>query len=101
MVANTTFMPLPNAAGQSTATGDIINNYVDSRSNRNDTDQGTVRIDHQFTPKDTLFGRFSIQDGRQYTPQTFPGFGQISNVRTMNVSVNYTKVFSTSVVGEF
>ena len=101
MIANTTFMPLPNATGQSTATGDIIQNYVDSRSNKNDTDQVTTRIDHQFSPRNTLFGRFSLQDSRQYTPQTFPGFGLIANVRTMNVTVNYTKVFSPSVVAEF
>ncbi|PWU02086.1 MAG: hypothetical protein C5B51_21600 [Terriglobia bacterium] len=100
MVANTTFMPLPNATGQSTATGDIINNYVDSRSNKNNTDQVAARIDHQFTAKDTLFGRFSLQDSRQYTPQTFPGFGLAADVRTMNISVNYTKVLSTNVVAE-
>jgi len=62
-------MPLPNAAGQSTATGDILNNYIDSRSAKNDTDQVTTRIDHQFTPQDTLFGRFSFQDSRQYSPK--------------------------------
>jgi len=38
MVANTTFMPLPNAPGQQNATGDIINNYLDSRSNKLDSD---------------------------------------------------------------
>ena len=101
MIADPAFMPLPNAAGQSTATGDIINNYIDSRSAKNDTDQVTTRIDHQFTPQDTLFGRFSFQDSRQYSPNIFPGFGAVSNVRNISIGVNYTKVFSPSVVGEF
>jgi Carboxypeptidase regulatory-like domain/TonB-dependent Receptor Plug Domain len=57
MVANTTFMPLPNAPGEFNAAGDNINNYLDSRSNINDSDQVTARIDHQFTPNDTLYGR--------------------------------------------
>ena len=101
MVANTTFMPLPNAPGQFTAAGDNINNYIDSRSTRMDTDQVTARVDHQFTPRDTLYGRFSFQDSRQYSPQTFPGFGAVMNVRNINVSGNYTRVFSPRVVGEF
>ena len=96
-----TFMPLPNAPGQQTATGDIINNYIDSRSSKLDSDQVTARIDHQFTPNDTLYGRFSFQDSRQYTPRTFPGFGAVSNVRNINVSVSYTKVFTPRVIGEF
>src|SRR5262249_32015044 len=68
MVANTTFMPLPNAPGQFNATGDPINNYVDSRSVKSDSDQVTTRIDHQFSPNDTIYGRFSYQDSRQYSP---------------------------------
>lgn len=101
MVANTTFMPLPNAAGQSTATGDIINNFIDSRSNKDDTHQVTARIDHQITPNDTLYGRFSFQDSAQYSPNTFAGFGAVSNVRNINVSFNYTKVLTPHVIAEF
>jgi len=101
MIANTTFMPLPNATGQVTATGDTINNYVDSRSAKNDTDQLTTRVDHQFSPSDTLFGRFSFQDSRQYSPNIFPGFGSQNNVRNISVGINYTKVFTPSVVAEF
>ncbi len=101
MVANPTFMPLPNATGQVTAAGDTINNYIDSRSSVNDTDQATARIDRQLTPNQTIFGRFSLQDSRQYSPNTFPTFGAQMNVRNINVGVNYTKVFSPRVVGEF
>ena len=101
MVANTTFMPLPNAPGQATAAGDIINNFIDSRSNKTDTDQVTARIDHQFTPNDTIYGRLSYQDSRQYTPNTLPGFGAVSNVRNINLSVSYTKVLTPRIIGEF
>jgi len=77
-----TFMPLPNAAGQVDRHRRHPQHYIDSRSAKNDTDQVTTRIDHQFTPQDTLFGRFSFQDSRQYSPNIFPGFGAVSNVRT-------------------
>ena len=101
MVANTEFMPLPNAAGEANANGEILNNFIDSRSNKNDNDQITARVDHQFSPNDTIYGRFSFQDSRQYTPNTFPGFGAQSNIRNINVTLNYTKVFSPRVIGEF
>ena len=101
MIADTTFMPLPNAAGQVASSGQIINNYVDSRSIKQDNDQSTVRIDHQFSPKNTVFGRFSIDDGRGYIPNTFPGFGSVSNIRKINITANYTRVFTPSVIGEF
>jgi hypothetical protein len=101
MVKNTNFMPLPNAAGVLTATGVINNNYVDSRSVKNDTDQSIMRIDHQFNDKNTLFFRFAYQDARGYTPNTLPGFGATSDVLNLSGGLNYTKVFTPSVVAEF
>ncbi len=101
MAANTEFMPLPNAPGIFNANGDNLENFLDSRSAKSDNEQITGRIDHQFSPNDTLYGRFSFQDVRDYSPNTFPGFGTVNDVRTMNTTVNYTKVFSPTVVGEF
>src|SRR3989442_3944833 len=101
MVANAAFMPLPNAPGEFNATGDNLNNYLDSRASRNNSDQVTARIDRQFTPNDTLYGRVSFQDSRQYSPLTFPGFGSVMNVRNINSSGNYTKVFTPRIIGEF
>jgi hypothetical protein len=101
MVANLEYMPLGNAAGERAANGDIINNWVDGRSAKNDNELVSGRIDHQFTPNDTVFGRFSYQDSRDYGPGTFPGFGSQTNVRNFNTTVSYTKVFTPSIVGEF
>jgi len=101
MVANLEYMPLPNAPGEVNANGDTINNWLDSRSNKTDNELISGRIDHQFSPNDTLYGRFSYQDARDYTPRTFPGFGAQSDVRNFNTTISYTKVFTPRVIGEF
>ncbi len=101
MVANTEFMPLPNAAGARASDGDITENWLDSRSNRSDSEQFSGRVDHQFSDNDTVYGRYSFQDARTYSPNTFPGFGTVGNERRMNASLNYSKVFTPTTIGEF
>ena len=101
IVANTEFMPLPNAPGQVNANGDVLNNWLDSRSNKTDNEQYSGRIDHQFSDSDTIYGRFTFQDSRDYSPRTFPGFGAEDNLRNLNTTIAYTKVFTPRVIGEF
>jgi len=101
MVANNEFMPLPNAPGTVNANGDNIENWLDSRSARLDHEQYSGRVDHQFSDSDTIYGRFSFQDAREYIPRIFPGFGAEDNLRNMNTTIAYTKVFSPRVIGEF
>jgi Carboxypeptidase regulatory-like domain/TonB-dependent Receptor Plug Domain/TonB dependent receptor len=71
--------PTPNTPGTSTANG----LYTSSPTKIDDFDQFTVRIDHRFTDKHTLFGRYSfIEENRFDTFDSFcasannvPGFG--------------------------
>ncbi len=101
IVANNEFLPLPNAQGQVNASGDVIQNWLDSRSAKTDNEQVSGRIDHQFSDSDTIFGRFTYQDARDYSPRTFPGFGSADNLRNLNTTISYTKVFTPKVIGEF
>ena len=101
MANNTEFMPLPNAPGTFNAGGENLNNWLDSRSSITDSEDYSGRIDHQFSDTDTIFGRYSIQDARSYSPRTFPGFGDEDNQRTTNMTVAYTKVFTPTVVADF
>src|ERR1700675_3393568 len=50
-------LPMPNLA---MGNGPDSNNYLDVRNETHFQDQGTVRIDHNFSKGDTLFGRYSI-----------------------------------------
>jgi hypothetical protein len=101
ILANSTFVPLPNTAGTIGSNGNPSNNFLDGRSLTSNFDQFSARIDHQFSPNDTVFGRFSFQDSNGFTPNTFPGFGTQDNQRQINVTTSYTKVLSPTIVNEF
>lgn len=49
-----------------------INNYTSNTPQTQRWDQGDVRIDHQFSVKDTFFARWSIQDTLTHVPNTLP-----------------------------
>ena len=101
ILGDASFIPLANAAGSVGSNGNPSNNFQDGRSTTSNSDQFSARIDHQFSPNDTLFGRFTWQDSNSYAPNTFPGFGTIDNQRQVNLTGSYTKVLSPSMVNEF
>ncbi|MCW5983006.1 MAG: TonB-dependent receptor [Bryobacteraceae bacterium] len=57
--------PVPQTAG-------LANNYVAELQQTQDWDQGDIRVDHQFTPNDNFFARWSIQHTTTFAPNTFP-----------------------------
>ena len=57
--------PLPQNSGR-------LNNYLANLNLTQDWDQGDVRVDHQFTPNDNFFARWSIQHTTTTAPYTFP-----------------------------
>jgi len=57
--------PLPTQAGR-------VNNYISNINRKQDWDQGDVRIDHQVTPNDNFFARWSIQHTTTTAGYTFP-----------------------------
>src|SRR5258708_2740752 len=52
------YVPMPNMSMVPGAADS--NNYLDVRNETHFQDQGTIRIDHNFSKGDTLFGRYSI-----------------------------------------
>ena len=60
-----TAFPLP-------TNNDRVNNYLSNIDQRQNWDQGDVRMDHQFTPNDNFFARWSIQHTTTTAPYTFP-----------------------------
>src|SRR5947208_12626576 len=51
------YLPMPN---MTMGAGPDSNNYLDVRNETHFQNQGTVRIDHNFSSGDSLFGRYSI-----------------------------------------
>ena len=55
--------------------GNDANNYLDLRNELHSTDQGTVRLDHDFNQGSTSFIRYSAQGEYGFMPENLPGFG--------------------------
>lgn len=74
------------------------NNYFDVRNERHITDQGTVRIDHNFTSGDSLAARYSLSSENGFMPQNLPGFGAFHDNFSQHGSVTWTHVIGPRIV---
>ena len=100
IVADTQFFPLPNDRGATASNGDPQQNFLDGRSRKDNFDQFSGRVDHQFSANDTVYGRFTFNDANSYNPRTYPGFGDLNEQRNLNGTLSYVKVLSPSKVNE-
>jgi hypothetical protein len=55
--------------------GNDSNNYLDLRNEVYSTDQGALRVDHDFSGGSTVFVRYSAQGEHGFMPENLPGFG--------------------------
>jgi hypothetical protein len=95
----------------------LLNNYLANLNLTQDWNQGDVRIDHQFTPNDNFFARYSIQNTDTSAPHTFPaaqipglsqpvGLGNEDSFAgtaanpTRHIVASYVKVFSPRLVND-
>jgi Carboxypeptidase regulatory-like domain/TonB dependent receptor len=78
------YEPLPNAP---------LNNgsdYVDSTPNRDDSDNGSVRIDHAWGERSRVFARYTINDERSLLAGSFPALPTAENLRAQQVALGHT-----------
>ena len=97
------FYPLPNTTGNS------VFNFVSEPVRRLDETKFDVRLDHNLSSTDTVFGRFSYDQATSYVPGGAPGFaeqgafasnqGIVNHAR--NIAVSETHVFSATTVNQF
>jgi hypothetical protein len=63
---------------------------------------GSLRIDHRFNDRNTLFGRYNVDDGVNVSPRgVMLGDVQNDNFRPSNFVMEFQRVFSPSVVNEW
>jgi hypothetical protein len=74
------------------------NNYMDVRSERHRTDQGTVRVDRVFDNGDSLFARYSASGESGFMPQNLPGFGAFHDNMSQNGNITGNHIFSPNLV---
>lgn len=86
------------SSGPGTPGGPDSNNYLDLRTNRNSSDQGTIRLDRDLARGDTFFARYSFGQERDFTPQNLPGFGAFDNNLAQNLTLSFTHIVAPSSV---
>jgi hypothetical protein len=90
-------------------TSALANNYVASPIKQSTTDRGDVRIDHQITQSQNLFGRYSADSSRLIIPDTFNtviggnenSFAGPDTILGQNMVAGYNNVISPNVVAEY
>jgi hypothetical protein len=90
----------------------LVNNFTASPNKQDREDKFDGRVDHQFGTRDSLFGRYSFNDGNIYTPGALPAVGDIqavgvnggypgsAQVRAQQAGVNYVHTFSPTLILE-
>jgi hypothetical protein len=94
------YVPMPNMMMD--GNGADSNNYLDIRNETHYNDQGTVRIDQNFTSGDTLFGRYSIGQESGFSPSSgvtattedLPGFGANFDNRSQQATIAWNHIFA-------
>src|SRR5436309_4022827 len=86
------FWPLPNGPVVDPVKGIAEYNYTAFRSA--DEDYFTARVDHQLSSKDSIFGRYTFDDGRNRTPTGAGIFWTKERSRNQFVTLETTHIFS-------
>jgi hypothetical protein len=96
-----TFVPLPNLGNG------LTNNFAGQTTRKKDTDSFDVKVDHSQTDKDRFSIRYSFQRPVVTDPGRFgiyggggKGFAATGVNRTQSTAVNYTRLFSPTLVLE-
>lgn len=100
---NTMNMGSMSMMGQPTVVGagNDANNYLDARKQHMFSDQGTIRIDHNFANGDSAFFRYSASGEYGFHPQGLPGFGFYHDDLSQQGTLAFTHVFSPHLVNTF
>jgi len=79
-----------------------VNNLLITRPIAFDDDQFTVKVDHHFSDKHTLSGRYTRAAREEFISNSaLPGFETINPPHNHVASISYTRVFSPALLGEF
>jgi hypothetical protein len=77
-----------------------VNNYIDTRKQRLNSDQVNLRIDHSFANGHSVFGRYSSSWEDGFTPENLPGFGAFHDNKVQNLTLTAIDPLSPQLVAE-
>jgi hypothetical protein len=87
-----------------TSMGADSNNYLDIRNETHHQDQGTVRVDHDFSNNDTAMARYSLgsengfspSNGSTSTTENLPGFGANFDNLSQQAVISWNHAFTSN-----
>src|SRR5215472_1837245 len=96
------YVPQPNM--RMTSMGADSNNYLDIRNETHFQNQGTARVDHNFSSGDSAMARYSIGSEKGFSPsngststtQNLPGFGANFDNLSQHAVIEWSHVFSSN-----
>ena len=96
------YVPQPNM--MMTSMGADSNNYLDIRNETHHQDQGTVRVDHDFSNNDTAMARYSLgsengfspSNGSTSTTENLPGFGANFDNLSQQAVISWNHAFTSN-----
>ena len=96
-------LPMP------TFTDRLAGNYLANPIKTLNDYQGDLRIDHNISNDDRLFGRFSFEEADQYLPTGLPDFGapggfssnQTFDTSAKNIAISQTHIFGNNLINQF
>jgi hypothetical protein len=96
------YVPQPNM--MMTSMGADSNNYLDIRNETHHQDQGTVRLDHDFSNNDTAMARYSLgsengfspSNGSTATTENLPGFGANFDNLSQQAVISWNHAFTSN-----
>jgi hypothetical protein len=100
--------PAPNVGGRRAANGQILDNYLINPTLVRNDDQVDAKIDHNLSPNNRFFVRYSYQKTNRDLPAFLPhgdagatfGAGN-GNIKAQGLAFNDTHTFSPSLLNEF
>jgi outer membrane receptor protein involved in Fe transport len=94
--------------GITATTNPLVDSYTVAQVSDVREDTGSIRVDHTFSEKDTAFARINVNDSHVFGPLygvTSSGLGatdfQNVPVRTTNIALHESHVFSPRLINEF
>lgn len=83
-------LPLPNG----TDNGDGSANYFSSPTRATRGDNFTIRVDHQFSPQDSFFARYTFDDAKVFIPDKIPAFALDLKSRYQYLTLEERRILS-------
>ncbi|MBI3940065.1 MAG: TonB-dependent receptor [Acidobacteria bacterium] len=92
-------IPLPTPGARNFGNG--VGEFISASTNTTNGHYVTLRGDHNFTEKDSLFGRYTLEKADISLPSGLPISETVRGSRTVNIAIEETKIIRAHLLNQF